>query len=118
MQGNLCSLREDVFENGNLIEILQASSPYNVFGDSAYDSFIGSLRETTQGFINVSIIITILYLSISVNVSSYPCSLVFIVQMFQTPAPVLKELTNCGKRYIRKPNEIKAGECLWNCKVA
>ena len=54
MQGNLCSLREDVFENGNLIEILQASSPYNVFGDSAYDSFIGSLRETTQGFINVS----------------------------------------------------------------
>ena len=78
MQGNLCSLREDVFENGNLIEILQASSPYNVFGDSAYDSFIGSLRETTQGFINVSLIKTILLILLinsceCIIISLLPC---------------------------------------------
>ena len=38
-------------------------------------------------------------------------------QLFQTPAPVLRELPDCGKRYIRKTDEIKAGECLWNCEV-
>ena len=26
-------------------------------------------------------------------------------------------MPDCGKRYIRKTDEIKAGECLWNCEV-
>ena len=34
--------------------MIQASGPYNVFGDNAYDSLIGSLREATQGLVDVS----------------------------------------------------------------
>ena len=35
--------------------MIQASGPYNVFGDNAYASLIGSLREATQGLVDVSI---------------------------------------------------------------
>ena len=38
-------------------------------------------------------------------------------QLFTTPAPIMKELPDCGKRYIRTADEPKFGECFWNCEV-
>ena len=31
--------------------------------------------------------------------------------------PELKELPDCGKRYVRQINEPKLSECFWNCQV-
>ena len=39
------------------------------------------------------------------------------MQLLTTPAPVLKELPGCGKRYIKKAKDPKTAECFWNCEV-
>ena len=31
--------------------------------------------------------------------------------------PELKELPDCGKRYVRQRDEAKLSECFWNCQV-
>ena len=40
-----------------------------------------------------------------------------MIQLITTPAPIIKELPECGKRYIRNAWEPKLGECFWNCEV-
>ena len=43
-----------------------------------------------------------------------------MLQLFRNPTPVLKELKdmeNCGKRYIREKKDPKTAECFWNCEV-
>ena len=76
-----------------------------------YDAFIGGIRSFVQSIVNVSLILLILIC----NLTSQPfcCH----PQLFTTPAPIMKELPDCGKRYIRKADEPKFGECFWNCEV-
>ena len=41
----------------------------------------------------------------------------FWIQVFNLTRPKLKDLQDCGKRYIRESSEKQFGECYWNCEV-